>query len=72
MLAIAPQHDDAGLMVFRPKHFGCREPNGPAANDDDLFGRAARSFVAWLWLRLFTLLAHPDPQIETGLMPGTP
>jgi hypothetical protein len=42
------------------RRFGCREPSGPAANDDDLFGRTACNFAAWLWLRLFTLLAYPN------------
>src|SRR5271169_4387521 len=57
---IAAQHGDAALVVFPPKHFGCGEPSGPAADNDDFFGRAASSFAAWLWPRLFTLLAHPN------------
>src|ERR1700733_13893033 len=57
---VAAQHGNAALVVFPPKHFGCGEPSGPAANDNDLFGRTACNFAAWFWVRSFTLLAYPN------------
>jgi hypothetical protein len=57
---VAAQHDDAALIALPPQHFGRGEAGGSASDDDDLFGRVARSFAARFRLRLFRLPAHPD------------